>query len=337
MKDEIKDSYNACKKLYRDIIFGYSENRIGEFKEKVFIKHLDELDAGMTDREYDDYLFIAQERGLKKEKEALEFIIEQGLWTEEKEKNLSSSREHLKTLESTRKKLIIKSQIQSLDEEIKPIREKVYLLSHERTESIGLTAESFASKKVNEYMVQKAFYKDRELNELLYTEEEFDIIESDELTELMNCFADTHSSFNDDQMKLIAVCPFFMNVFSICGENAYAFFDKPIVQLTNFQVSLLNSARYMRSLVINSKSAPEEYYKSPKKLCEWYELQDKTKQVKDGLSQQGDAGGATIMGANKEELKTLEKDDEDEVVDLNKLAQEKGSISFDELMDLHGL
>ena len=54
------------------------------------------------------------------------------------------------------------------------------------------------------------------------------------------------------------------------------------------------------------------------------------------MSQQGDAGGTSIVGANKNELKSLESDDS-EVVDLNKLAQEKGEISFEELMDLHGL
>jgi hypothetical protein len=336
MKDEIKNSYSECKKLYRDIIFGYSELRVGEFKQKVFIKHLDEMDAGMTDREYEDYLFLAQEKGLKAEKDALEFMIEQDLWSKEKEEDLKSSKETLRTLESTKKKLIIKSQLTSIEKEIKPIKQKVYLLSHERTESMGLTAEGFASKKVNEFMVQKAFYKDRELKELLYTEEEFDIIETEELTELMNKFADSHSDFRDEQMKLIAVCPFFMNIFSLCGDNAYAFFSKPIIELTNYQSSLLNSAKYIRSLITNSKPAPDEYYDSPKKLSEWYELQDKTKQVKDGLSQQGDAGGTTIVGANKSELKTLETEDE-EVVDLNKMAQDKGEISFEELMDLHGL
>jgi len=336
MKDEIKNSYSECKKLYRDIIFGYSEIRVGEFKEKVFVKHLDELDAGMTDREYNDYVFLAQEKGLKTEKEALEFMIEQEIWSDEKEKELKSSRETLRTLDTTKKKLIIKSQLTSLEKEIKPIKQKVYLLSHERTEGMGLTAEGFATKKVNEFMVQKAFFKDRECKELLYTDEEFDIIETEELSELMNGFADIHGNFGDEQMKLIAVCPFFMNVFSLCGDNAYAFFSKPIIELTNFQSSLLNSGKYIKSLITNSKPAPDEYYDSPKKLSEWYELQDKTKQVKDGLFHQGDAGGTTIVGANKSELKTLETEDE-EVVNLNKMAEEKGEISFEELMDLHGL
>lgn len=336
MKDEIKNSYPECKKLYRDIIFGYSEVRIGEFKQKVFLKHPDELDAGNTDREYDDYFFIAREKGLKTEEESIEFMIEQGLWTQENEDRLKELKEEYKTLESTKRKLIIQSQLKSLEEQIKPIKEEVYLLTHERNESIGLTAESFATKKVNEYMVRKAFYKDKELKELLYTEEEFDLIDTSELSELMNKFADVHADFRDEQMKLISVCPFFVNIFTLCGENAYAFFSKPIVELTNFQTSLLNAGKYSKSLIMNSKAAPEDYYESPKKLSEWYELQDKSKQVKDGLSQQGDAGGTTIVGANKSEIKSLESED-DKVVDLNKLAQEKGEISFDELMDLHGL
>ena len=43
-----------------------------------------------------------------------------------------------------------------------------------------------------------------------------------------------------------------------------------------------------------------------------------------------------INGQLGEFEKSLESED-DKVVDLNKLAQEKGEISFDELMDLHGL
>ena len=94
MKDEIKNSYPECKKLYRDIIFGYSEVRIGEFKQKAFLKHPDELDAGNTDREYDDYFFIAREKGLKTEEESIEFMIEQGLWTQENEDRLKELKEH---------------------------------------------------------------------------------------------------------------------------------------------------------------------------------------------------------------------------------------------------
>ena len=68
----------------------------------------------------------------------------------------------------------------------------------------------------------------------------------------MNCFADTYAVFNDDQIKLISVCPFFMNNFSLCGDDAYAYFGKPIIELTNFQISLLNTAKYTKSLILLS-------------------------------------------------------------------------------------
>ena len=52
----------------------------------------------------------------------------------------------------------------------------------------------------------------------------------------------------------------------------------------------------------NSKSAPDEYYENPKKLTEWYHLQDKTQAIKDSMENKGEAGGKTIVGANKKEL-----------------------------------
>ena len=86
----------------------------------------------------------------------------------------------------------------------------------------------------------------------------------------------------------------------------------------------------------NSKPAPEEYYDSPQKLTEWYHLQDKTQALKDSMENKGDGGGKTIVGANQKELKSLESEGE-EVVDLNAIAQEKGNLSFDEILKLHGI
>ena len=66
------------------------------------------MDSNTTDREYEDYLHEAQESGLKNEKDALDFMIEEGLWSWEQEQNLESLKEELSTLEATKKKLIVK-------------------------------------------------------------------------------------------------------------------------------------------------------------------------------------------------------------------------------------
>ena len=336
MPDELKNTYPECKRLYRDIIFGFSEKRLKSSKEKVYIKHLNELDSARSGRKYDDHFFAAQEKGLKSEKEALEFIIEQDLWSNERESKLKEDSERLKTLIATKGKLITKKQVAELDKEIKPIEEEVYLLSLERIESIGLTAEIFASKKVNEYTIQQSFFANKELTKPFYSEEDFELLEQEDINECMLLFSEMSYDFSEEQVKLISICPFFMNSFYLCGDNVADFFRKAIVELTNYQMSLLSSARYFKNLISQSKSPPDDYYETPQKLSEWYSLQDKARVVKDSLGTKGEGGGSTIVGASKEEMQSLQNDDE-EVVDLNKLAQEKGSISFEELLDIHGI
>jgi len=334
--EELKNSFKECKRLYRDIIFGFSEKRFSASKRKVYLKHPNQIDTGESDKKYDDYFFLAQEKGLKSEEEALSFIIKEGLWSEDLEEELKQDRERLKTLYLTKEKLIIKKQVDSLMEDIKPIENKIYLLDHERTEHIGLTAETFALKKVNEFKIQRSFFKNKELKDAFYSEEEFDLLEQQEVSECLSLFGQMFMDFSSDQVKLIAISPFFMNDFYLCGENSADFFRKPIIELTNFQTSLLSSGRYYKSLISNSKPAPEEYYETPRKLTEWYHLQDKTQAVKDSLESKGEAGGKSIVGANAKELKALESENE-QVIDLNAIAQEKGELSFEEILKLHGI
>ena len=65
MSDELKNTYPECKKLYRDIIFGFSEKRLRSSKKKVYIKHLNEIDNGESGKKYDDHFFLAQKKGVK--------------------------------------------------------------------------------------------------------------------------------------------------------------------------------------------------------------------------------------------------------------------------------
>jgi hypothetical protein len=143
--------------------------------------------------------------------------------------------------------------------------------------------------------------------------------------------------FYPEQVKRIAISPFFMNTYFLCKDNVLAYFGKPILELTNFQISLMSSAKHIKNLISNSsKSAPEGYYETPDKLIEWYELQGKTREARDSMEKKGDAGGRTIVGANKEEIESIESDGE-QVLDLNKIAQEKGELDFEEIIKLHGM
>ena len=179
----MNDPYKKYKDLYRDLIFGFSEFRFESNKEKVFIKHLNDLETGETERNYKEHLYLAQEKGLKTEEESIKFLIEEGIWSEKKEKRIEELKDKLINLEATKSKLLVKAQVSSLEKEIKPIYNELQILMHERQENVGMTAEAFANKKISESTIQSCFYKDRSLKELYFTEEEFDYLEHGEVNE----------------------------------------------------------------------------------------------------------------------------------------------------------
>ena len=49
--------------------------------------------------------------------------------------------------------------------------------------------------------------------------------------------------FGGDEIKRVAVSPFFMNTYYLCDDNPYHFFGKPILYLTNFQTALMSFAK----------------------------------------------------------------------------------------------
>tara|TARA_R110000751_G_scaffold73100_2_gene148026 strand:+ start:7714 stop:8727 length:1014 start_codon:yes stop_codon:yes gene_type:complete len=332
------DIYLKYKNLYRDIIFGYSEERFRSNKKKVYIKHLNDLETGQSERKHQDFIFLAKERGLKSEDESIKFLIEEKIWSKDKEDRILYLEDKVSSLKNTKYKLIIKSQLSQLEAEIKPVSDELYILSRERMDNVGMTAENFANKKISEMTIQSSFFKDRSFDNLFYSEEEFDYLEQAEVNEALSMYGGMVSKkFAGDEIKRVAVCPFFMNVYAICGDNPYNFFGKPILNLTNIQVSLMSQAKYFKGLMSNHKSPPEDYYKSPDKIIEWFELQSKTAEVKDSMENRGEAGGKTLIGANKDEIKSMESEEEG-VMNLNKqIEKHGGSMEFEEILKMHGL
>ena len=335
--DESKNVYTKYKNLYRDLIFGYSEERFESNNKKVFIKHLNDLETGRSERQYQDFLFLGQEKGLKTEEQTIDFLIDEKIWSEKNEKRIEDLRDKISELEASKSKLIIKAQLTQLQKELKPLEDELYILCHERHENVGMTAQSFAGKKISESTIQSSFYKNRELTELFYTEEEFDYLSHVEVNEALGMYGEMVSKkFEGEEIKRVAVCPFFMNTFILCNDDVSSFFGKPILQLTNFQVTLASFAKYFKGLMSNHKNPPEDYYKSPDRIIEWYELQSKSAEAK-SLEGKGEAGGRSLMKANKEELSALENESEG-VMNLNKEIKDGGGkLDMEQIMKMHGL
>ena len=333
----MNDPFKKYKDLYRDIIFGYSEFRF-KSKDKVFIKHLNDLETGESERRYDEFLYAAQESGLKTEEQSIKFLIEEGVWSDKKEQESKELEDKLLQLQATKSKLIVKSQVAMLEEEIKPIKESLAILHQERHENVGMTAEVFANKKISELTLQKSMFKDRDLKELYFTEEEFDYLEHHEVNECLSLYTEMIAErFGGDEIKRVAVSPFFMNAYVICDDNVFNFFGKPILSLTNFQVSLMSHGKYLKNLMSNHKSPPEDFQGSPDKVIEWYELQIKSAEAMQNMDNKGEAGGKSIFGASKSELSSMETNDEKSLNLTEEIEKHGGEMNFDEILKMHGM
>ena len=115
--------------------------------------------------------------------------------------------------------------------------------------------------------------------------------------------------FGGDEIKRVAVSPFFMNTYYLCDDNHYHFFGKPILYLTNFQTALMSFAKNFKYLMSNHKPPTEDYAAHPDKIIEWYDMQSKTAMAQD-YDDKGEASGKSYFGADKEELKAIKKEDD---------------------------
>jgi hypothetical protein len=331
------DPFEEYQGLYRDIAFGYSRV-LDKNKSPIFIKHIKELEKEHSYENYEIYVETAERKGLKREKDIIKDLIEAEIWTKKEEDRIFEIREELSKLSETLNKLIIKKQKETINSRIRDISLELMSLEGTRKESLGLTAEGFANKKQSEDTILYTFFKNDKLTEPLYSKEEFDLLTDEEVAELSSLyFKVMFEDFGTENLRKISISPFFMTLYHVCDDSIFAFFGRPVLQLSHLQVALFTLGKYYKNIMKNSKPCPESYQKSPEGLLEWFEMQNSLQGAEKGSKQAGDGGGRSIIGASKEELKTLEGSDE-EVVDLSKaIAEHGGEMDFEEILKMHGV
>ena len=180
----LEKELEEAQRIYKDILLGYSKLEIDD-GEDIYIKHLSDSDHGWM-KEYKSKIYEdAKDRGVFTESGKLESLEEQGLWDGKKNIELDQLRETLSKLIETKSKLIIKKQIKQVDTQIEKNQNRVAELELEKEGLMGVTCESFASKKVNERYLFHTLYKDAELTEASFGEEEFEEMEERVLTSLI--------------------------------------------------------------------------------------------------------------------------------------------------------
>ena len=336
MNNEIYQEQQLAKKLYKDIINSCSI--FYDKKQRVYFKHLTEIELGEVQEFYLKTFGESKNKGLLDEKEKIKILSEQSTWSKEKEKEIESLKDKISLDKTTLEKLIIRSQIKEVRLKIKENEDKLSEILKERSELLGLTAENFSLKKSNEFLLYASLYKDNELKHRLFEEdfESFFDIEDKELLIYINMYKEFNDLFKQENLKKIAVCSFFMNSFFICDDDPLIFFGKPVVNLTQNQIELFSIAKNYKYFIMKNGKNPPNDLKSLSELVEWYE----NRSITNTLKTKENKDGNTYVGASKEEIRNMveQSNPKDEIVDLKKEATKLGgNLSFDQILKIHGI
>ena len=251
----------------------------------------------------------AKNKGLYPEEYKVKFLIENNLWTKSKESDIENSKNFISNLEESKKKQILPSAIKQFDDQIKNEQERLNKILEEKYSLIGMTIESYSQRMVNDYYIKNNIYKDKKFEELLFTDEEFNNLDEEEVAEIIFIYNKVMSSFSDDLLKKLSLQDFFQSYYYLCNDNIKDFFGKPIINLTFNQIKVANFAKYYKSLLENTDSSkiPKESRYDPDKLENYLTAKRESEKALDGSK---DSAAQSLVGATNEDLKELglEKD-----------------------------
>lgn len=338
----LKNDRNKQKLIFIDILRGYSCSAYNN--KKIYIKHHTNFDAGDLDYKKEEFRDKALKNGLPSLENQSEYIIKEGFWSEEKDKEITTLRNFIFNLKQTKSKLFKESDIKQIQSSIEENNKKMNDLIKEKKELLGFTVEDYVSKKVNEYYMFISLFKDIDLKESFFDQEEFDDLENIDIYKLINIYNNISQDYSEVNLKRISLSSSFLGLFNLCEDNVYNLYGKGAIFLTFYQIELFSFAKYFKNVINNAKhKPPDDYYEDPDKLIEWLESSKNMEEVLDKTSKNSknkdnNAVVATsVVGATKQDLKKAGLDQNKGISLVEEAAKKGGVLDMQDLMKLHGL
>lgn len=306
-------------KLYAQIVKGYSQCQKKGAAAPYYIKHFGVEEQFQIQRKYDEVFDRAKGKGLPTEEDTLKVLKEEGSWSEEEEKEIVDKVAYVEGLRTSRKHLIIPSQVKQLSEQLEVAQKELEELKKIKHSLLRDTCESFADNRSNDYSVYLSFCKTPQLDPL-FTMEAFEELDKGELQQLVMLYNEVMIELSTENIKKIAISPFFVNYFNLTGDSPALFFSGPVSEFTYYQVNLLNYGRVFKSIFDNVPDIPEDVMDDPEKILDYAESTKKTEQSR---TKAQESDGYSVVGANEGDLKTMGLKD-GTTKSIFDLAKEKG-------------
>ena len=320
------------RKLLKEITQGFSSNYIGE--ELRFIKHQSNADLVDFDDIYDMYFDRAREKGLPTEKEIFAELEKEGFWAPKDDAEIESQSFYLESLIKNKKNVYLKSALNQINLQIEEADEKLRDLKSKKAALVTNSCEIYATNRANDYYMVNSFFKDKDLTQPLYSQEEYEYAEAREVTELIRTYNGFHQRFNEKNIQNLTLQDFY-KIYYAFSESANDFFGKPILSLTNFQLNLIIYTRIFKNIFEQYDDIPERIQSDPSALLDYANSSSAREEMKKKFD--GDSAASTIVGATEEDLEELGIQ-KSHGTSLSEAAKKKGgSLNMKDLMDLSGI
>jgi hypothetical protein len=270
MSEQNQEEIEDLKILYYDVIKGSSF-----FPEhKLYIKHFNEFD-NIKNLIYKKQLIKEYKRqGLYTEKEKEKYLIDNNLWTQEKQDRILQLKYIVFDNEKQLEKLVIPAQKASIQKLVDQDKEELKRLENDLSILLEPTCESMAVKEAENYLIYLSCSKDQESKNLYWEESEFDQIDESLLIKYKILFRLMFQKTSSNTIQKIACMPFFLNALRAADKKADAFFGKPSYELTYAQQDLFFSGLRNTNVLSNTDGPPPNLIDhSIDDLAKWYDLQ----------------------------------------------------------------
>lgn len=339
---------SILKLALAEILNGYSPISSPSFG-KVFVKHFSNLDNSEIEERYSEVYQLALENDLPtlelREKE----ILEGPYWKEEKNKRLKELENFLPNLRLTKTKLIRDLDKAAIQKQIEDSENEIIKLKLIKNSLIGITAESFASKKVNEFFIYQALFSDPGLKTRKFTDEDYEELDESVIHELVSVYNSSLDKFADKTIKRISLSPQFSNSFYLSNDDPWVFYGKPVIQLTFYQIDLFANAKYFKGMIQNAgQKVPQEVLNDPDKLVEWFHTTQNSQKLineaENSLSktgkESGGVGGIALVGLSSADAKKAginnAPDPLDAALKAKRARGEEGGLTMEEIIKAKG-
>lgn len=313
-----------------EIFDGYTEfEYLGS---TVYLKHFSIRDQRYIHRYYEKYKSIALNKGIPSEEGMLLQLKEDGLWSDKEEDKIASLKSEVDNLLNTQKKLILPSQKKDMQKSIDEKRYELNKLLITRRDVVGKTAEDYGSTRANEEFIRYIIYKDAALTKHYFTDEQFANLSDTEIEPLLKEHEACGKRLNEENIQHCVLRDFF-NMYISQTEDVSAFYGKPIVQLSAYQLKLALYARIFFNIFQYNEDIPEHIKKDPSAVLNFSE--NKRNKTSSTNFTNKESAATAVFGATQEDLEFI--DPNAKTIKLSdEIKKQGGSMNMEQLIELMG-